>query len=579
MKKLFYFIFVVLLSYSNLYSQAIWNSQTSGTFENLNGIYMVNSSTAYAVGNNGIVLKTTNGGQTWVQKNVPASTNNLSVYFQSAMTGFVGNQNAMVYKTVDGGDNWEVNGSASTYAITSVCFTSALTGYCGDHYSNIQKSTDDGQTWWTLTTTPGYDAKLFFMNDNRGYAVDNYGYFYTTSNGGYNWTNVRVSTDTLSSVYFITSTIGYVAGDSGRVFKTTNGGTNWNLLTTGTTVKLNSLYVQNLNEIYACGNYGTIMYSSNGGTSWIGETHGTNNLNSMNFVGSTLIGSAAGDIGTIYRTYTMGIGCVGSGTAPASYPFTTYWMDSRTDMLYLASEINSYGTSPGYLTKLGFYISSVDTLTMNGFNIKIQNTSLTTLSDFVNTGWTVIYNGNYKITSTGLQYINLPQPYFNWNGTSNLLIEICFNNSRYTLSSNVYSTDAPNMTFHQHQDLPAGDGCTDITTGALQTTRPNICFTTQILSGVTGNNKLIPDKYYLSQNYPNPFNPVTKIKYGLPKQSYVTLKIFDLLGREIKTLVNEQLQAGEYITDFNAFDLPSGTYFYRLQTNNFTETKKLILLK
>lgn len=579
MKKFYYFIFVALLSCSGVFSQVTWNSQSCGTYENLNGVHVIDISTSYAVANNGIVLQTTNAGLNWSQRNIPASTHNLSVYFENAMTGFVGNQNSNVYKTTNGGINWEVNGSASTYAITSLCMPSATVGYCGDHYSNIQKTTDNGQTWWILATTPGYDAMLYFINTDRGWCVDNYGYVYSTANGGLNWSNVRISTDTLSSVYFITSTIGYVAGDSGRVFKTTNGGTNWTLLTTGTVAKLNSIYAQNLNEIYACGNGGTMLYSSNAGTNWAVQTLGTNNLKNMSFVPATTIGRAVGDVGTMYRTYTMGVGCLGNGNTPVGYPFMTYWMDSRTDMLYLASELNSYGVQPGYINSLGFYFTTVDTLTMNGFNIKIQTTSASSISAFTTTGWTTVYSGTYKVTgSAGMKYISLTPPYFYWNGTSNLLIDICFNNERYTNSSNVYSSTATNMTVHQHQDLSSGDGCSDLIAGATQPTRPNICFLTQPYTGIS-NNKLVPDKYYLSQNYPNPFNPTTKIKYGLPKSGFVTLKIYDLIGREIKTLVNEQLQAGEYLSDFNASEFPSGTYFYRLQTGNYTETKKMLLIK
>jgi photosystem II stability/assembly factor-like uncharacterized protein len=580
MKKLFFLIIGIAFLYSNSYSQVNWYSQTSGTSENLNAVYLVNSNTGYAVGNNGTVRATTNGGLTWTARSFPASTNNLCVYFQNALTGFVGNQNAFIYKTTDGGNTWEMNGAASTYAVTSVVMTSALTGYSGDHYGNLQKSTDNGQTWWTQATMPGYDSKLFFMNDNRGWGVDTYGYVYSTANAGMNWASIRISTDTISSIYFTTSTIGYVAGDSGRVFKTTNGGTNWTLLNTGTTAKLNGIFAQNLNEVYACGNAGTIIYSGNGGANWTAGTYGTNNLKDMYFIPATVFGGTVGDLGKIYLSYTSGSGgCVGAGTTPASYPFTTYWMDARTDMLFLATELAAYGVTPGQIGRLGFNFTTADTLTMNGFNIKIQQTTLTALTGFTSTGWTVVYSGTYQVPGTGLRYINLQPPYFNWDGTSNLLVEICFNNSVYTGNSNVNSTAAPNMTFHNHQDIPSGDGCTAITTGTVQATRPNICFSNQIVSGTGSNSSLIPDKFYLSQNYPNPFNPVTKIKFGLAKNSIVSLKIFDILGREIKTLVNTQMNAGEYIVDFNGSELSSGTYFYRLETNNFTDTKKLILLK
>ncbi len=96
-----------------------------------------------------------------------------------------------------------------------------------------------------------------------------------------------------------------------------------------------------------------------------------------------------------------------------------------------------------------------------------------------------------------------------------------------------------------------------------------------------------PDKFFLEQNYPNPFNPSTKIEYSLNDRQFVSLKIFDLLGREVITLVNEEKPAGKYEVEFNSAHytasgfsaMPSGIYFYQLKTNNYIETKKMLLLK
>ncbi len=93
------------------------------------------------------------------------------------------------------------------------------------------------------------------------------------------------------------------------------------------------------------------------------------------------------------------------------------------------------------------------------------------------------------------------------------------------------------------------------------------------------NENFVPNKFSLQQNYPNPFNPKTKIKYEIAKSGFVNLKVFDVLGREIKTLVNENQNAGYYETDFDANNLNSGIYFYKLTTNNFSEMKKMILVK
>ena len=89
----------------------------------------------------------------------------------------------------------------------------------------------------------------------------------------------------------------------------------------------------------------------------------------------------------------------------------------------------------------------------------------------------------------------------------------------------------------------------------------------------------VPDSYKLNQNYPNPFNPTTKISFAVPVSGKVTLKLYDILGREVTTLVNEEKSPGRYVIDFNASKLASGVYFYRLDAGKFTQTKKMMLLK
>ncbi|HUI31182.1 MAG TPA: T9SS type A sorting domain-containing protein [Candidatus Acidoferrales bacterium] len=83
----------------------------------------------------------------------------------------------------------------------------------------------------------------------------------------------------------------------------------------------------------------------------------------------------------------------------------------------------------------------------------------------------------------------------------------------------------------------------------------------------------------MTQNYPNPFNPTTRIEFALPKSELTKLTIYDLLGREVQTLIDRELQAGYYDVNFDASRFTSGVYLYRIQSGNFTETKKLLLLK
>lgn len=97
--------------------------------------------------------------------------------------------------------------------------------------------------------------------------------------------------------------------------------------------------------------------------------------------------------------------------------------------------------------------------------------------------------------------------------------------------------------------------------------------------GLTNISNELADQFSLSQNYPNPFNPATNIKFQIPKSGLVKLTIFDALGKEVQTLVNQQLSHGTYSADFDGSNLPSGVYYYRIEAGSFTETKKMVLLK
>ena len=100
-----------------------------------------------------------------------------------------------------------------------------------------------------------------------------------------------------------------------------------------------------------------------------------------------------------------------------------------------------------------------------------------------------------------------------------------------------------------------------------------------LVTSVEHTPNVLPIEFRIDQNYPNPFNPTTTIRFSIPKPSSVTLKLFDMLGREVATLVDEDLQSGECKVIFDATGLTSGVYFYRIQAGEFTQLKKLMLLK
>ena len=166
---------------------------------------------------------------------------------------------------------------------------------------------------------------------------------------------------------------------------------------------------------------------------------------------------------------------IGTGTNTSSYPFNTYWHDSRTQMLFTAAQIAAAGGLPGDITSIAFNVASAAPQVMNGFNIDMQNYSGSTITSWVNSGWTNVYSGAPSITSTGWKVFDLTTP-FNWNGTSNILINICFDNTSYTSATTVYSTAMSDYTINDYTDGAAGCALNYVNN---QTNRPNILMTIQ----------------------------------------------------------------------------------------------------
>jgi hypothetical protein len=98
-------------------------------------------------------------------------------------------------------------------------------------------------------------------------------------------------------------------------------------------------------------------------------------------------------------------------------------------------------------------------------------------------------------------------------------------------------------------------------------------------TGIETQDTEIPDEYKLSQNYPNPFNPLTSIEFAIPNDEFVNLTVYNMLGKTISTLVNERMPGGNYEVNFDASDLSSGVYFYRLTAGSFVNIKKMVVIK
>lgn len=278
-----------------------------------------------------------------------------------------------------------------------------------------------------------------------------------------------------------------------------------------------------------------------------------------------------------YQVANVYVATIGAGNTSSNFPFATYYMDARTQYLYLASEIN---TGSSNIMNIGFDVIAADPGAMNNFSIKFQNTSMTSLSGFVTTGWTTCFSpSSYTVTGSGWQNIELTQP-FQYAG-GNLLVEICYDNSAYTQYSTVNSTPAAGMYWGRYADLSGTSGCetTSWSSSTAPPGRANTRFTLSPVTGIAGNINNVPESFELKQNYPNPFNPVTKIRYSVPVNGFVTLKVYDMLGKVAATLVNNELEAGKYIYEFDGSSLSSGSYICRMNAGSFKKDIMMVLIK
>lgn len=317
MKKLIY-TFVIVLVVGTLNAQ--WVQVPSGTIENLNDIQFVDANTGFAVGDIGVVLKTTNGGQNWVSISTGNYAKNYCLFFTSATSGFIGTTNGELIRTTNSGISWDIISPlqyANTYIIRSIYFTSTMTGFLAFNYNvaspygnMLYKTTNGGLNWsFTSGEMQRPSTSIFFINPNYGWVICNYPQNTTgisrTTNGGLNWDtweNTSYNWFHINSIHFFASTIGYASADSGKIFKTTNGGVNWTNLGSYSSHNLNSIKAIDVYKAVTVGNSGVIKATSNGGTTWFNQNSTTsNNLNSLYMVNSTT-GFVAGDVGTILKT-------------------------------------------------------------------------------------------------------------------------------------------------------------------------------------------------------------------------------------------------------------------------------------
>jgi len=524
------FLISILLLTATVYSQSWVVQPTNITppIGDIKQIHAINANIVYALTLSEI-LKTTNGGTTW---GVIRTT---SVGTGTSFNGFQWNN-------ADEGYVWY---------------------YAGNKYI---KTIDGGLSWTEITDLPGNTGYMQFSVVNNLLNVNyiNSGYSGTrlwyTTNSGLNWYFNNASfgnMNAMGTMHFINEQTGFVNGGSSFTYyhvllKTINRGFTW------TPVKSSA-------EGYNSG--GDFQFFGNVGYHVSNNTYRTDNLGTT---WDEINAQGGGPYALFMHTVQRGWLGKQNGLLKTTDGCTT-WVNQN--IVITGIDINSVsfiGWSTGWIAGESGYILK----TTNGGGVIAPanqqqqsgpaNGSSGHHPDSVKARWNA-----RSLTLSGIEDST-------WYG-----IQLSTDS---TFTTTVINTDTVTLTQYQ---VPAGILNHDvryfwrvraINIGGEGPWSPVWNFRTGLVGlNQTGNE--IPVQHKLYNNYPNPFNPVTKIKFDIPQQSFTKLTIYDIGGKEVSVLVNRELNPGSYEAEFNASNLPSGVYFYKLSSGGYTDVKKMILVK
>lgn len=391
------------------------------------------------------------------------------------------------------------------------------------------------QQGWTNLNVSFNGGGIFFKDINNGITGN-----HKTSNAGLSWSYMGNLTGG-TSVSFNEQNTGYGVG-ANFIFKTTNFGENWVTQNNPTNDGLFSINFINVNTGYACGEFGYVIKTTNGGTNWFTiEPIGsplrlsyifTNIIFTDQQTGYIAGHKFANDTSVFIKTTDGGVNWnVQLFTVSGWGRFTAmYFINSTTGFIGAGSGSNILKTTNGGNSWFPYTVPTANRI----YSIHFPS---------ANIGYASCFGGQILKTT---------------NGGSNWFLQTTGTGS--SLQSIFFLNDLTGYAAGENTVLKTTDG------GG-----PPI--------GITPISSGVPRDYRLEQNYPNPFNPVTNINFSIPKAGLTSIKIYDILGRLVSTLFEEQLTAGSYKADWNASQMPSGIYIYRIVSGSFTESRKMIMVK
>jgi photosystem II stability/assembly factor-like uncharacterized protein len=546
-----------------------------------------------ASGASSALLRTTNGGDSWTPvTGFPASLTFYSVRFGSDNVAYLSGSNGYYFKSTDAGATWtDISYHFTTKALNDVSFADNLTGYIVAT-GFIAKTTDGGMSW-TEQTSPfaGDINEVVSPSPNFAVAGCDAGWILRTTDGGANWsqiaTGITGTNSDILAIDFINDSLGMAVGYNGTTALTADGGATWK--PGGTITGGNPWDMDMVDDSYAwvAATGERIFRTTDGGMTWEQQlAMGGLGTYGISFANRN-IGVAGGTGGNTYYTTNGGDTWTPAVTKPGNTVWGIHMMESPV-----------YGTvaltacASGYVFKStdgGANWTSEPRMTINTFddvymtdaahawfvgssgavigyyepaNIPVELKSFTAFAS--ENSVTLIWSTATEVNNSGFEVekYNISE---SEKAGSDVWTRIAFIEGKGTSSElSAYS--------YTDKNLAAGTYSYRLKQIDFDGTYKYYNLTETVEIGT-------PGSFELLQNYPNPFNPVTRIKYNIPSDAYVTLNVYNSLGEEVASLVNTEQTAGFYETSFNAVNLSSGVYYYKLTAGSFSVTRKMILIK
>jgi len=539
------------------------NANNSGIFLSL----VASGSNLVAGGADGIFIST-DGGDNWSQ---------VSSYAANALFSdgnYIYGSHTLpphgVLVSTDNGNTW--NNYSGSFPANTIVYDFAAIGsnvYCIIFQKSVYKSTDNGQSWsFVGDISPGFVYPLSIEGDGVNLyscysSADANGGVYKSTDGGSGWSHTGIKILDVTALGSNSNSVYFASGPSfGR---TDDDGNTWmqmgNVEGHGTRIFFNN------NDIFVCTSFTLEKSTDNGNT-----------FNRVLTAQSFDITNVSGNLFTTTFTDTY--------TSSDGGSTWIYIPDMYQNYVGQFAFINNHliAASRNYWVALSYY--SIDAGTTWNSIADTAFTGVTAVHVLGNSLFAANSYGIIKSTDNGINWTYASTGFPGSSGAGNVSRIISYNGVLIAAGTfGVYiSTNNGGNWISFNQGLPTNPWTKDITIkdGFLYAAvffgsiwKRNI----STLSDVETKSNEIPEEFILKQNYPNPFNPTTKISWQSPVGSYQTLKVYDVLGNVVAIMVDEYKPAGSYEVEFDASKLSSGIYFYKLQTTEFSETKKMILIR